>query len=89
MTKTGSLVGQRIDYNGVGALRGQRGLCPAKIYPSTLPGEKAKFMNLEINDRAIEHKPSTKLLGVHVDEPGIIKSKIFHLKSLIACECCI
>ena len=28
----------------------------------------AKFMNLELDDRPIEHKPSTKLLGVHIDE---------------------
>ena len=25
-------------------------------------------MNLELDDRPIEHKPSTKLLGVHIDE---------------------
>ena len=30
------------------------------------PRGKAKFMNLKMNDRAIEHKPSTKLLGVHL-----------------------
>ena len=30
----------------------------------------AKFMNLELDDRPIEHKPSTKLLGVHIDEIG-------------------
>ena len=48
----------------------------------------AKFMNLELDDRPIEHKPSTKLLGVHIDE-GIIRSNIFHPKSLMACECCI
>ena len=28
----------------------------------------AKFMNLEKDNRSIEHKPSTKLLGVHIDE---------------------
>ena len=27
----------------------------------------AKFMNLELDNRPIEHKPSTKLLGVHID----------------------
>ena len=47
-----SIIVHRIDYNGLGALRGQRGLCSAKIYTSTLPGEKAKFMNLKMNDRA-------------------------------------
>ena len=35
VTKMGSLIGQRIDYNGVGALRGQRHI-PSKNYPSTL-----------------------------------------------------
>ena len=29
---------------------------------------KAKFMNLKMDDRPIEHKPSTKLLRVHIDE---------------------
>ena len=29
---------------------------------------KAKFMNLKMDDWPIEHKPSTKLLGVHFDE---------------------
>ena len=28
----------------------------------------AKFMNLELDNRPIEHKPSTKLLGIHIDE---------------------
>ena len=28
----------------------------------------AKFMNLEKDNRPTEHKPSTKLLGVHIDE---------------------
>ena len=28
---------------------------------------KAKFMDLELDNRPIEHKPSTKLLGVHID----------------------
>ena len=27
----------------------------------------AKFMNLVLDNRPIEHKPSTKLLGVHID----------------------
>ena len=29
---------------------------------------KAKFMNLKMDDRQIEHKPSNRLLGVHIDE---------------------
>ena len=27
----------------------------------------AKFMNLVLDNRPIEHKPTTKLLGVHID----------------------
>ena len=33
----GSIVDQKIEYNGVGALRGQRHI-PSKINPITLPG---------------------------------------------------
>ena len=29
---------------------------------------KAKFMNLKMDNRPIEHKHSNKLLGVHIDE---------------------
>ena len=29
---------------------------------------KAKFMNLKMDNRPIEHKPSTNLLGAHIDE---------------------
>ena len=52
---------------------------------------KTKFMNLKMDDRPIEHKPSTKLLEVHIDDTqsGIIRSNIFHRKSLMACEYCI
>ena len=31
MTKMGSIVGDRIDYNGVGVLRGQQHTYPAKL----------------------------------------------------------
>ena len=50
---------------------------------------KAKFMNSKMNDRPIEHKPSTKLLEVYIDKmlTWIIRSNIFHLKSLMAREC--
>ena len=34
VTKMGSIIGHRLDYNGVGALRGQRHIHPAKINPS-------------------------------------------------------
>ena len=30
---------------------------------------KAKFMNLKMDNRPIEHKPSNKLLGVHSGAP--------------------
>ena len=52
---------------------------------------KAKFMNVKMDDKPIEHKPSTKLLGFILMEcyPEIIRSNLFHLKSPIACECCI
>ena len=52
---------------------------------------KAKFMNLKMDDKPIEHNPSTKLLGFTLMEcyPEIIRSNLFHLKSLMACECCI
>ena len=52
---------------------------------------KAKLMNLKMDDWPIEHKPCTKLLGVHIDEmlTWDIRSNIFYLKSRMACECCI
>ena len=52
---------------------------------------KANFMNLKMDDKPIEHKPSTKLLGFILMEcyPEIIRSNLFHLKSPMACECCI
>ena len=37
VTKMGSIIGHRIDYNGVGALRGQRHI-PRKNIPKYLPG---------------------------------------------------
>ena len=37
MTKMGSIVGHRIDYNGVGVLRGQRHI-PSKTWPKCPPG---------------------------------------------------
>ena len=37
VTKMGSIIGHGIDYNGVGALRGQ-GHIPCKINPSNPPG---------------------------------------------------
>ena len=37
VTKMGSIIGHRIDYNGVGALRGQRHI-PSKNWPKYPPG---------------------------------------------------
>ena len=37
VTKMGSIIGHRIDYNGVGALRGQRHIA-SKNYPKYHPG---------------------------------------------------
>ena len=38
----------------------------------------AKFMNLELDNRPIEHKSSTKLLGVHIDEMLSLDNQIKH-----------
>ena len=42
---------------------------------------KAKFMNLEMDNIPIEHKPSTKLLGVHIDEMLPWDNQIKHISS--------
>ena len=39
----------------------------------------AKFMNLKMDDRPIEHEPSTKLLGVHIDDTLIWDDQIKHM----------
>ena len=39
---------------------------------------KAKFMNLELDNRPVEHKPSTKLPGVHIDEMLSLDNQIKH-----------
>ena len=43
----------------------------------------AKFMNLELDNRPIEHKPSTKLLGVHIDEMLTWDNQIKHISSKV------
>ena len=43
---------------------------------------RAKLMNLKMDDCPIEHKPSTKLLGVHIDEMLTWDDQIKH----ISCE---
>ena len=52
---------------------------------------KAKFMNLKMDNRPIENKPSTKLKGAHIDEMLTWDNQINHIssKSLMDCECCI
>ena len=42
---------------------------------------KAKFMNPKMNDRPIEHKPSTKLLEVYVDKMLTWDNQIKHISS--------
>ena len=44
----------------------------------------AKFMNLELDNRPIEHKPSTKLLGVHIDEMLTWDNQIKHISSKVS-----
>ena len=46
VTNMGSTIGHRIDYNGVGALRGQRHI-PAKINPSNPPGATTQNAKIE------------------------------------------
>ena len=45
MTKMGSIVGHRIDYNGVGALREASGTYTAKLDPSTPPPDSYTYIN--------------------------------------------
>ena len=40
----GSIIGHRIDYNGVGGLRGQRYIRPATIFPGSHFGSQAAFV---------------------------------------------
>ena len=42
---------------------------------------KAKFMNLKMDDRPIEHKPSTTLLGVHMNDTLTWDNQIKHISS--------
>ena len=44
----------------------------------------ANFMNLELDDRPTEHKPSTKLLGVHIDEMLTWDNQIKHISSKVS-----
>ena len=41
-------------------------------------------MNLELDDRPIEHKDSTKLLGVHIDEMLTWDNQIKHISSKVS-----
>ena len=41
----------------------------------------AKLMNLEFDNRPIEHKLSTKLFGVHIDEMQTWDNQIKHISS--------
>ena len=44
----------------------------------------AKFLNLELDNRPIEHKPSTKLLGVHIDEMLTWDNQIKYISSKVS-----
>ena len=44
----------------------------------------AKFINLELDNRTIEHKPSTKLLGAHIDEMLTWDNQIKHISSKVS-----
>ena len=41
-------------------------------------------MNLELDNRPIEHKPSTKLMGVHIDEMLTWDNQIKHISSKVS-----
>ena len=45
---------------------------------------KAKFMNLKMADRRIEHKPSTKVLGVHIDDMLPWDNQMKHISSKVS-----
>ena len=45
---------------------------------------KAKFMNIKMNDTPIEHKPSTKLLGIHIDEMLTCDNQIKDISSKVS-----
>ena len=42
------------------------------------------MINLELDNRPIEHKPSTKLLGVHIDEMLTWDNQIKHISSKVS-----
>ena len=44
----------------------------------------AKFINLELDNRTIEHKPATKLLGAHIDEMLTWDNQIKHISSKVS-----
>ena len=45
---------------------------------------KAKFVNLKMDDRPIEHKPSTKSLKVYIDEMLTWDNQIKHISSKVS-----
>ena len=53
VTKMGSIIGHKIDYNGVGAPRGQRHI-PSKSYPNTPPGNSGlKFRKFRVRNGTV------------------------------------
>ena len=45
---------------------------------------KAKFTNLKVDDRPIEHKASTKLLEVYIDKMLTWDNQIKHISSEVS-----
>ena len=86
VTKMGSIIGHKIDYDGVGVLRGQWHI-PSKNYPSTLPPGKQnlkciirynieccrKYIGQIYTDSLVDDGKVFKLL---VDTVGQVKSSV-------------
>ena len=61
MTKMGSIIGQKIDYNGVGALRGQLHIpsCPLTQVPPRVPFEPTLGESRHLTAGQVENEKST------------------------------
>ena len=46
--------------------------------------QKPSLLNLKMDDRPIEYKPSTKLLGVHIDDTLTWDNEIKHISSKVS-----
>ena len=54
VTKMGSIIGHRIDYDGVGALRGQRHIPSKNCNPSTPPSAPRLVVSKKISWKLIQ-----------------------------------